>query len=217
MSKPGRELDKLTAGEARARPDWEMPANGTERQKRKWELHVLTWTFDQLDKKLFVNVRVDPEAVKKRLIDWSATDDSGIEAARHGNIAPLHKRYPHLVEFLKVPTPKGERGRYLRRQKMDVHKTARWAVKCIRNEIWPEHFGKKNRRKEDGLSAEEIAAKWLDAEVADIHWKPPGTHKHRAANSAPNSPHGAVVRAAPVVMVSPRAKSGANTEKQDEN
>jgi hypothetical protein len=201
MSKPGRVLARLTAEEARARPDWVMRANATESQKRKWRRHMMEWSIDRLNEKQVADenrVNTDPEAMKTLLasmkpsLDWSAAH-AAIEAARHGNTtAALRDLHLRLSKFFEKP--KRRRGEYPR-QKDTLSAAARWAARCLREEIWPEHFGKKSRRKEDGLTAEDIAAEWglrglgdewLPGDVAErlkadeaakIKWKPAGKHK----------------------------------------
>jgi hypothetical protein len=201
MSKPGRVLARLTLEEARARPAWAMHANATDGQKRKWRMHFMTWNCDRLNEKEVADAnRTNSPEARETARAWieeraklSATDASAIEAAlRDNNIEPLLRRHPGVAKFLKVP--KGGRGKYQRR-KNTMSAAARWAVECLRKEIWPEHYRKKNRRNEDGLTAEEIAAEWLlsgygdewlPANIAEdlradkakkINWNAPGKHK----------------------------------------
>ena len=186
MTKRWRMLGMLSGAKVRSRPDWSMPRNATDRKKREWRMHMIAWTCDRLNEKFGEQVEnrvtrafADDEAFAKAIAartDWSATDELALAAARRDDIVPLLARLPNLAKFLKKK-PKGGRGKYPRRKKVDVHETARWAANCIRREIWPEHFGRKNRPNNDPLSAENIAAAWLDADRDDIHWKAPGKHK----------------------------------------
>ena len=192
-----RVLGKLSGEKVRTLPDWEMPKNGTEMQKHEWRMHMREWTFDRLAEKQVADAKRanDPEAtnIKRPTLDWSAADDAAIEAARHGSITPaLRALYLRLGKFFEKP--KGRRGEYPRRKDM-LSVAARWAVRCLREEIWPTHFNGKKRI--DGLTAEEIAAEWLlgenpgwqpgethgwePADTNEIKWKAPGAHKPRRA------------------------------------
>ena len=180
MAKPG-----LTAEELRARPDWAPPKDGTKMQKRKWRMHFMEWNIVRLnEKEKEANAKcMDPAAYKSLRAEKEQSLNAAIEVLRRGDIPALrdlHRR---------------RRGEYPRR-KNSLSAAARWAVRCLRKEIWPEDFdGTKNRRREDGLTAEDIAAEWLlrglgdewlpgDAaeemkadEEAKIKWKAPGKHK----------------------------------------
>lgn len=201
MAMSGRVLATLTAKEARARPDWTIRANATEGQKRKWRLHMMEWSIDRLNEKQVADANRQPDlavmkqftASRRASLDWSGADDAAIEDARRGNVTPaLRDLYVRLGKFFEKP--KGKQGEYPRR-KDTLSAAARWAVTCLREEIWPKHFGKRNRRKEDGLTAEDIAAEWLlrglgdewlpgdladelrADEAAAISWKEPGKHR----------------------------------------
>jgi hypothetical protein len=99
-----------------------------------------------------------------------------IEEAERGNIEPLRKRLPHLAKFLC--RPKLRRGKHfpkatvveltIRRDGFDRVQEAVKDVRRIRA-LWKQCCGKKNRRADDGPSAEDIAAgRWKGVDVDDI-------------------------------------------------
>lgn len=196
MAKAQRVLGTLTAAKLATLPKLVQPKNGTERQKYEWRMHIITWSCDRLTEKHDANPPPNTAglSLKRPVFDWSAADDEAIEKARRwGSITPalcdLHLRLGKFIE-----KPKRKRGEYPR-QKNTLSMTARWAVRCLRKEIWPMHFNGKKRI--DGLTAEEIAAEWLlgqnpawqpgetygwePAKTNKIKWKAPGTHKLRRA------------------------------------
>jgi hypothetical protein len=96
-----------------------------------------------------------------------------MEAARNGNMAPLRKHYPKLAEFLHPP-PLGA-GQY-KRQLSQLEKPARDLVSRIRS-LWSANFNRKRRRRDDGITAVEIAARYLGEKPGTVaYWvknKPP--------------------------------------------
>ena len=88
----------------------------------------------------------DPDHVKKK----------AIEQADKGNMEPLRKLFPGLARFLH--RPKQERGkRFPRNKEGDPVTAAASDVKTIRK-LWKTHYGKRNRPKNDSVTAEQIAA-----------------------------------------------------------
>jgi hypothetical protein len=177
-------LGGLSGEKVRSRPDWLPPRNATDRKKYEWRMHMLAWTCDRLDEKLKEQIE-DP--VMRATTDAATTAEleaqirtpsaeEAIEAARRADLGPLMPLLPNLGKLLKR---RYGRGRYPRRQKVEVHSTARWAARCIQREIWPEHFGRKSRRLTDPLSIRELVVAWLEADQDEIHWKDPGRSKPR--------------------------------------
>ena len=166
MKRAGRVLGSLSGAKMRSRPDWQMPKERNKEKKDAWRIHFMTWNCDRLDEKQIADrnrIDSDPD-VQEAARAWIeqrarlfATDTAAIEAALHdNNFEPLLNRHPGFAKLLKA---KGGRGKYPR--SITTSATARWAADCLRKGIWPEHYGKKIRREEDGLTAEEIAAHWL--------------------------------------------------------
>lgn len=80
-----------------------------------------------------------------------------IEYARYGDMWLLHQVYPELVEFLHPPKlPSGKHVRHAPQfltHKAQVLDTVK-RVKAL----WRKHYGKKQRKRDDGIKATEIAA-----------------------------------------------------------
>jgi hypothetical protein len=91
-----------------------------------------------------------------------------VEAAWRGYIKPLRSLYPDLAPFLHLPT-RGQRGKY-RRANSKQGFALRAAVEDVPRirALWQEHYGRKNRRPDDGPSAEQIAAERWDVELEDV-------------------------------------------------
>jgi hypothetical protein len=78
-----------------------------------------------------------------------------------GNLKPLRKLYPEIAEFLHEPPRK--RGQHRPRRNNAVWRQLYMDlviddVRRLREIIWPKHFGKWKRRRNDAPSAEAIAA-----------------------------------------------------------
>jgi hypothetical protein len=177
----------LSGDRMRRRPEWLPPRNTTERQKREWKAHMIAWTCERLDEKFkgqfedrVMSATADPSTNAEleeliRMNEKRSVDDA-LDAAERGDWEPLLALRPGLAKFVKR---RHGRGRYPRRQKVEVHPTARWAARCIQREIWPENFGRKSRRLSDPLSIRELVAAWLEVDEDEIHWKAPGRSKPR--------------------------------------
>jgi hypothetical protein len=94
---------------------------------------------------------------------WLATGGREIDAADHGNIEPLRKRLPQIARFLTAPLPRKRK----KRQMLSPAAVAALNVKRIRH-LWKKHYKRKNRRKDDGPSAIEIAALRSEVSVGKV-------------------------------------------------
>jgi hypothetical protein len=79
---------------------------------QRWTLATLAAFVEARLNENLPELSTDATAVE----EWLASDALEIASARRGDIGPLRARYPHLAEFLHLPT-KGRRGKYLRKPK----------------------------------------------------------------------------------------------------
>ena len=110
--------------------------------------------------------RTDSEA------DELEAERSAIRQAERGDISPLRRRYPHLAKFLFPPKLKrGQRYPRFQLTKAAIDKisitSALYDVWRIRS-LWKRYYGRKNRSRDAGCSAEEIAAKRHDLTVEQL-------------------------------------------------
>jgi hypothetical protein len=126
---------------------------------------MVRWVHEKLDQKLRDNLNTDLPERCREYEDFLAKDGPQLAAAAHGDLEPLRRKYPHLARFINLPrgkrgpTWRGKRSRYFLRQRSSKELQAN-LVRLIR-EIWVEYYGRKNRKAEDGPSAEEIAKAYL--------------------------------------------------------
>jgi len=194
----GRVVARLTAEEGSAPPDWQMPVNGTKGQKLKWRMHFVRWNHDRLDEKLEADItraNNNEPGIQKLLAQIESNQkNAALRAERRADLLKLIAEHPNKDRILELYDERSKpgRGKYLRRKEIGVHVGARWAVKYLREDIWPKHFGKKNRRRDETLSAEQIVAEWLGVEQDEINWKPSGKHqpsrKSRAKSNVTDAP-----------------------------
>jgi hypothetical protein len=134
---------------------------------------IVEWVNDQLD-------RID--TVSKNYMDYGEnvlqSDEryvkaQAIEQADKGNMEPLRRLHPEYARFLCRPTQ--ERGkRFPKDGSNDPVRRAADDVPLIRS-LWKQHYGKKNRPKNDPVTAEQIAAdRWkVDVETVISRLKNP--------------------------------------------
>jgi hypothetical protein len=137
----------------------------TARDERDRE-RMVAWVNWELDYTPVEFPKPSPEA-DEFYRAWRKAYGPEIEHAEHGNIEPLRQRLPDLAKFLHLP----KRGRGKRFPKMrdenDRVQRAAYDVRTIRD-LWEKHYGKKRRCKNDGPSAEEIAADRYEVDVEDV-------------------------------------------------
>lgn len=97
-----------------------------------------------------------------------------LDAAERGDIEPLRSRLkainPRIAKFVNLP--RRNRGKRWPKVRLDTNKRLA-VVEDIRRirALWILHYGKKNRRADDGPSAEAIAAKrWGVKEDDVLQW-----------------------------------------------
>jgi len=151
-------------------PDWNSSEAGP---MLEWLRTMLDEESDQLktmhDKELepfdprqYEKERQEEKAARANLAkwDWRAIDD-----AKHGNIQPLRRNYPHLAAYLHLP--KRKRGQRFHRQPLiDFVQVAANHVPRI-YALWAKHY-KKKKRSRDQMSAEDFAALLWNVEVNDV-------------------------------------------------
>jgi hypothetical protein len=115
-----------------------------------WIGVVLDW---RTETKINVANKEAPEA--KEFFDQTA-----IDAAHRGKIEPLRARYPHIAQFIHLPR-KGRRGKYPRRSSGTIPpvEAAVEAATFVRL-LWREVYGRRNRRRDDDMSAEAVVARY---------------------------------------------------------
>jgi hypothetical protein len=131
-----------------------------ERDKRwmvEWchaELVALDWSMHPYELKQGDR----PKALDQRLRLAKA-------AARDGDVGPLRRLYPEIVEYIHAKRKQGERRSYRKPDWCCWEEFGRVAlldaaiddVHQLRTKIWPRHYGRSRRRIDDGPSAEAIA------------------------------------------------------------
>jgi hypothetical protein len=139
-------------------PRWECRKAGDEQKMTKW-----------------VNDEIDRiETVSNRFLNYGesvlASDEcyvktQAIEQADQGNIEPLRRLLPEYARFLCRPK-QGRGKRFPKDEKNDRVGRAVDDVTLIRA-LWQQHYGRKNRPKNDPVTAEQIAAdRWkVDVEA----------------------------------------------------
>jgi hypothetical protein len=140
-------------------PAWSPPARASSSQMRRWRQDMVSWIGSVLDQRTAANVRHATNCWGKRIgreyfeLRWA------IEAARLGEIEPLRQRYPHIAEFIHLPRT-GRRGKYPRRRGQTP--TIDFLVEdaAFIKRFWREVYGRKNRKRDENLSAEMIVAEY---------------------------------------------------------
>jgi hypothetical protein len=141
---------------------------------------MVDWMHSEIDRWLSDNNKNVDGAKFLAWLKARGPDSSAIEAAQSGNIEPLRKLYPHLAPFLTLPTlPHGQKWKDRRLAAYDAATAAAMLVPIIR-EIWKQHYHKKNRRPEDGYSAVEIAASYLEVKPSAVERKRKNLTRKRA-------------------------------------
>jgi hypothetical protein len=132
--------------------------------KREHE-EMVQWAHSKLDDLQLAEFHrnANDKGHKNKFLAWLEAYGPEIEAADRGNIAPLQKRLPMLARFLVAP-PMQKRTK---QQKQDAVAAAVWAVHNLRT-IWQKEYGRRNRRNQDGPSAQEIAASWAGVTISDV-------------------------------------------------
>jgi hypothetical protein len=126
------------------------------------------WSGDNDWMERWVNEQLDERFGKPQPLDpgWGEPDGFEIEAAEHGDIEPLKKKYPHLAPYLRLP--KRARGKRFKRAADIREEQAATDVWLIRD-LWQEKYGRKNRSMHQGeITAEEIAARRWGVEESVI-------------------------------------------------
>src|SRR6266567_2021930 len=112
-----------------------------------WIGRVLDW---RTETKVMVATKEAPEAE-------DFFEQTAIELAHYGKIEPLRERYPHIAQFIHLPR-EGRRGKYPRRSSGTI-KSVEAAVEAaafVRREV----YGRRNRRRDDVMSAEAVVARY---------------------------------------------------------
>jgi hypothetical protein len=137
------------------------------------------WVNDQLDELDAANPDW-PAVAMERHFAWVEALGPEIDAADHGDIAPLRAKLPHLARFLQLPKqPDGKRFARLDDAYPDL--VAIVDAKRIRA-LWLQHYGKRNRSR-DLISAEKIAARRWGITVRDIINRTKNTGRIRRTKS----------------------------------
>ena len=124
------------------------PWSGNDEAMYRWCDEMLQ---EQIEKELSANATKFPT--------WEAlmADEAiALHMARDGQLEPLRKLYPHLAPFLHPPS---KRGKY-RRDETQLKRAALDLVKRVKA-LWRIHYGRRKRGSGDGISANEIAARYL--------------------------------------------------------
>jgi hypothetical protein len=131
---------------------------------------MIKWVNIELDRK-----RKPPRGWAEGLLmfDPDYVKGKAIEQADKGNMEPLRKLLPGLARFLHPP--KQERGKRFPRNKEGDRVTKAAADVITTRKIWKAAYGKKNRPKNDPVTAEQIAAdRWkVDIEKVIARLKKP--------------------------------------------
>jgi hypothetical protein len=132
-------------------PPWQARNPRERQQMADW----VNERLDELDEAKFNEGCNNSEEFRAFVGTWG----SEIDAADRGNIEPLRKRLPQIARFLTAPPPRTKK----KRQMLSPAEAAALNVKRIRD-LWKKNYKRKNRRRDDGPSAIEIAA--LRSEVS---------------------------------------------------
>jgi hypothetical protein len=118
---------------------------------------MVKWVIGQIDRVETISERFKHYAETVFESDERYVTEQAIEQADKGNIEPLRRLFPpELARFLHLP--KLKRGkRFPKHGKNDRVGKAVADVKLIRA-LWMTHYGKKNRPKNDLVTAVQIAA-----------------------------------------------------------
>jgi hypothetical protein len=149
-------------------PEWSVSGHGAAETKRRVE-RMERWVNQQLDLILENQIEVansdllNIAEMLQELQSNEMTAASEVEAAWRGDIGPLQRRFPLLKDFLVAP-PKRKR---MRLPKTDLVQFAANDEKRIRA-LWQAKLGRKNRLKDDPISARGIAARRWGVDEEDI-------------------------------------------------
>jgi hypothetical protein len=155
-------------------PPWDH--RGVKRLQRA----MIRWVKNELNKQFEQRVAEwekkahSPENLKG-LEDWFNTFAPQIEEAKRGKIEPLRRavaeKHPELLPFIHLPKQPGPGKKFL---KLKEGTTDSWAldaavedVRRIR-ELWQKIYRKKNRSRNDPVTAEAIAAELWEVDVEDV-------------------------------------------------
>jgi hypothetical protein len=126
------------------------------------EEFVATFEDEPFDPRQFEKERQEEQQQRANV---AKLDKWALDQAKHGNIEPLRRNYPHLADFLHLP--KRKRGyRFHRKPLLDFVQVAANAVPHI-HALWAKHY-KKKKRERGQTSAEEFAALLWDVDVNDV-------------------------------------------------
>jgi hypothetical protein len=135
-------------------PPWEPRKNRSRADQERNHRWMTRWVNEELDRMTWEETRKD--LAGENALTPLEYKSWAIERAKDGNIYPLRDIYPDLAPFLHPP--KLKRGqRFPKYVGYDPLQAAAKDVKRIRA-LWQKHYGKKNRPRDDPLTAEGIAA-----------------------------------------------------------
>ena len=103
--------------------------------------------------------------VHAQWMQWLGSDEPAIWSARNGDMTPLRKKYPQLAEFLHPP----QDSRHRRYPPLPMKKAALDLVRRVRL-LWSKYYKRQRRRRGDGITTEEIAARYLGISQRQMHY-----------------------------------------------
>jgi hypothetical protein len=148
-----------------SKPRWDCSKPRDAQNMIKWVNNALDFRDNKIK-----YLRVLGEGL--RSFDPAYLKMKAIEQADRGSIGPLRLLFPDLARFLSLP--KLKRGQRFPRNESDPVTGAAIDSKEIRT-LWKFFYGKRNRPKNDPVTAEQIAAdRWgVDVEAVIARLKKP--------------------------------------------
>jgi hypothetical protein len=139
-------------------PAWSLPARASSSQTKRWYHDMVVWISSVLDQRTDANVRHATRSWSRRSVE-KCFESWAIEDARRGEIESLRQHYPHIAKFIHLPRT-GRRGKYPRRRGQTP--TIDFAVEdaAFVKMFWRAVYGRKNRGRDDNMSAEAIVAEY---------------------------------------------------------
>jgi hypothetical protein len=145
------------------------PWKATCERERKW---MIEWSIAEIIALDNQHQRDDvPQSVWENIPPPSRDErlKAAKRRARRGDLSPLRRLYPEIAEYIHEPKRvRGQRRPYVMalQEGENVYSWAHRAqaegmavdiVRELREIVWPQHYGRWKRRRDDGPSAEEIA------------------------------------------------------------
>lgn len=139
------------------------PWHARNRSERRW---MIDWVIGRWSMLPDPPQRVSSDADGNKFIAWWY-DGCGreIEAAEHGDIEPLRKKFPHIARFLNLPVLPNKKN-WPKRKTYARDESAAAIMRDVKA-IWRQYYGR-TTRPQGSVGMAEIAAEILNAKTSVI-------------------------------------------------